>query len=62
MADNYKYLTEAEKAYWDIYTRLRELSDWDGFSSGQGATKQSARDWLIAQRGRRRQGLAGQQS
>jgi hypothetical protein len=50
MADNYKYLTEAEKAYWDVYTRLRSLSDWEGFSDQQETTKQQARDWLVAQR------------
>src|SRR5262245_56628986 len=50
MADNYGKLTEAEKAYWDIYTRLRELSDWAGFTDGQEQTKQAARDWLVNQR------------
>ena len=46
MADNYKYLTEAEKAYWDIYTRLRELSDWEGFSDRQKSIKEVSRAWL----------------
>jgi hypothetical protein len=50
MADNYDKLTEAEKAYWDIYTRLREISDWEGFSDAQDLIKNSARDWLVNQR------------
>ncbi len=50
MADHYDQLTEAEKAYWDIYTRLRELSDWEGFSDGQENIKNLARDWLVNQR------------
>jgi hypothetical protein len=50
MADHYDKLTEAEKAYWDIYTRLRELSDWEGFSDAQGNIKNAARDWLVNQR------------
>jgi hypothetical protein len=50
MADHYAQLTETEAAYWDIYTRLRELSDWEGYSEGQDAIRQLARDWLEAQR------------
>ena len=50
MADHYDKLTEAEKAYWDIYTRLREISDWEGFSEAQENIKDLARDWLVNQR------------
>jgi len=50
MADHYDALTEAEAAYWDIYTRLRELSDWEGYSEAQDAIRGLARDWLVAQR------------
>lgn len=50
MADHYAQLTEAEKAYWDIYTRLRELSDWSGFTQDQITTKDKARSWLVNQR------------
>jgi len=50
MADHYSKLTEAEKAYWDIYTRLRELSDWEGFSDAQDTIRGQARDWLVQQR------------
>lgn len=50
MADNYNKLTDGEKAYWDIYTRLRELSDWSGFSDAQKKVKDAARDWLVEKR------------
>jgi hypothetical protein len=50
MADHYGKLTETEKGYWDVYTRLRALSDWDGFSDHQDAVKGDARDWLVNQR------------
>lgn len=50
MADYYESLTDGEKAYWDIYTRLRELSDWDGFTDTQNLTKGAARDWLVERR------------
>jgi hypothetical protein len=50
MADHYPQLTDTEKAYWDIYTRLRALSDWEGFSAGQDEIRGQARDWLVAQR------------
>lgn len=50
MADNYDKLTEAEKAYWDIYTRLRELSDWAGFGDAQKKVQSASRDWLVNQR------------
>ena len=50
MADHYAQLTEAEAAYWDIYTRLRDLSDWEGFSDAQDSIRGLARDWLVAQR------------
>jgi hypothetical protein len=50
MADHYPDLTEAERAYWDIYTRLRALSDWDGFTEGQDQARAAARAWLVNQR------------
>jgi hypothetical protein len=50
MADHYDQLTDTEAAYWDIYTRLRALSDWDGFTDGQESHKDAARSWLINQR------------
>jgi hypothetical protein len=50
MADHYDKLTESEKAYWDIYTRLRDLSDWAGFDDRQDEARQAARDWLVNQR------------
>lgn len=50
MADHYSKLTETEKCYWDVYTRLRELSDWQGFSDGQERVKDEARGWLVNQR------------
>ncbi len=50
MADHYGKLTPAEKAYWDAYTRLRELSDWSGFTDGQISRKEATRNWLVNQR------------
>jgi hypothetical protein len=50
VSDHYDKLTEAEAAHWDEYTRLRELSDWEGFDAAQDARRQRARDWLVNQR------------
>ena len=50
MADHYAQLTDTEKAYWDIYTRLRSLSDWEGFTDGQDQARGDSRDWLVNQR------------
>lgn len=50
MADHYSKLTEAERAYWDVYTRLRQLSDWEAFSEQQAAAQSGARSWLVNQR------------
>lgn len=50
MADHYSKLTEAEKCYWDVYTRLRELSDWQGFSPSQKQVQDESRAWLVNQR------------
>jgi hypothetical protein len=50
MSDHYDALTEGEAAHWDEYERLRELSDWPGFTAEQDARRQTARDWLVAKR------------
>jgi hypothetical protein len=50
MSDHYSDLTDSEKCYWDAYTRLREISDWEGFTEGQGDAKDDARAWLVARR------------
>jgi len=50
MADNYGKLTEAEKAHWDEYTRLREISDHAGFDDDQDQRRADARDWLNERR------------
>jgi hypothetical protein len=50
MTDHYAQLTDAEKAHWDEYTRLRELSDWPGFTDGQDQRRAAARSWLVEQR------------
>ena len=50
MADNYDKLTPAEQCYWNIYTRLRQLSDWPAFTDGQDQAKATSRSWLVAQR------------
>jgi len=50
MADHYDKLTDTEKCYWNAYTRLRQLSDWDGFTDGQAQAKDDGRAWLVNQR------------
>jgi hypothetical protein len=50
MADNYGKLTPTEQCYWNVYTRLRQLSDWAGFTDGQEQAKDGARSWLQYQR------------
>jgi len=50
MADNYDALTDTEKCYWNAYTRLRELSDWEGFTDTQRSEADAARAWLVNQR------------
>jgi len=50
MTDHYDQLTPAEQCYWNVYTRLRQLSDWPAFTDGQSQAKGSALAWLQAQR------------
>lgn len=50
MADFYDYLMDTEKCYWNVYTRLRELSDWPAFTDGQREAKEDARAWLVERR------------
>jgi hypothetical protein len=50
VSDHYDSLTEAEAAHWDEYTRLRELSDWPGFTDEQDDRRAESRSWLVAQR------------
>jgi hypothetical protein len=50
VSDHYNSLTEAEAAHWDEYTRLRALSDWDGFDDAQDDRRADARAWLVNQR------------
>ena len=50
MTDHYAQLTDGEKCYWNVYTRLRELSDWPAFTDGQDDAKADARAWLVARR------------
>jgi hypothetical protein len=50
VSDHYNSLTEAEAAHWDEYTRLRELSDWEGFDAAQDERRADARAWLVNQR------------
>jgi len=50
MSDHYDELTDTEQCYWNTYTRLRQLSDWDGFTDGQAQAKDQARTWLVNQR------------
>jgi hypothetical protein len=50
MSDHYDQLTSTEQCYWNCYTRLRQLSDWAGFTDAQDQERQKARDWLVNQR------------
>jgi hypothetical protein len=50
VSDHYAALTDGEKAHWDEYTRLRELSDWPAFSDEQATRKADARAWLEKRR------------
>jgi hypothetical protein len=47
---NYDKLTATEKCHYQAYARLREISDWEGFSDAQNDKKQAARTWLVNQR------------
>ena len=47
---NYDRLTDTEKCYYQAYARLREISDWEGFSDAQEQKKTDARAWLVNQR------------
>jgi hypothetical protein len=47
---DYEYLSAAEQDTYDEYTRLRQLSDWAGFTDEQGQRKADARAWLDARR------------
>ncbi len=42
----YSDLLESEQAYWDEYTCLRALTDWDGFDERLDGFKREARAWL----------------
>src|SRR3954468_266257 len=46
----YGHLTDAEKAHWNEYTNLRQISDWLGFDSAQQSRKEAARKWLVGRR------------
>ena len=48
----YSDLTEAERAHWDEYQNLREITNWPGFTAEQDARKRAARKWLLDQRAR----------
>lgn len=50
MADHYDVLTPAEQGYWNVYTRLRQLSDWPAFTDGQDDARASSLSWLQTQR------------
>lgn len=47
---SYSHLTTAEKAAWDEYQTLREISDWIGFDSRQQERKEDSRTWLVERR------------
>jgi hypothetical protein len=47
---SYSDLTEGERAHWDEYETLRQITDWPGFDEAQDIRKHDARDWLVAKR------------
>lgn len=47
---SYADLTETEKAYYDIYARYRQLSDWEGFTDYDSQIKADTRAWLEEKR------------
>ena len=49
-AGTYGDLTKAERAHWDEYQTLREISDWAGFDAAQEQRKEAARKWLVEKR------------
>jgi hypothetical protein len=46
----YSFLTDAEKATWNEYTNLRQLTNWPGFDAAQTHRKLDSRNWLLKQR------------
>lgn len=50
MASDYELLTPAEQDTWDEYTRLRQLSDWEGFTDDQQNRKDAAGRWIAERR------------
>jgi hypothetical protein len=50
MASDYDLLTPAEQDTWNEYTRLRQVSDWQGFSAAQDARRAAARAWIVERR------------
>jgi hypothetical protein len=47
---SYGDLTKEERAVWDEYQTLREISDWPAFDSKQQSRKEDARHWLVDRR------------
>jgi hypothetical protein len=43
---SYGDLTEGEKAHWNEFTNLRQISDWPGFDADQDARKVASKTWL----------------
>lgn len=50
MATDYDLLTPAEQDTFNEYTRLRQLSDWSGFTADQQARKDAAGVWIADRR------------
>jgi hypothetical protein len=47
---SYGDLNKEERAHWDEYQTLREISDWLGFDAAQQERKEDARKWLVDRR------------
>jgi len=47
---SYGDLTDGEKAHWNEYTNLRQISDWPGFDEEQDQRRADSRTWLQEKR------------
>ncbi len=50
MAATYGDLLSDERAHWDEYQTLREITDWPQFDAAQQSRKEAARAWLVNRR------------
>lgn len=46
----YADLTQDEKAHWNEFATLRQISDWPGFDAAQARRRDASRAWLVDRR------------